>query len=105
MTRARKSTTSLTARLGFGDLTFFDELFEFGAALQEFESALFLDRLGGVADVVAATAYGAYQSGALDLAAEFTNGRKRAFAARFRDFCVYRHVRESLSHALGGGNH
>jgi len=93
------------AGLGFGDLSFFDQLLEFRAALDQFECALFLDDLGSIAGVVAASANGFNQAGALHAAAEFANSGKRRFAAAFLDFCVYgRHVAKSLPHAWERGN-
>src|ERR1700690_1397485 len=80
--------TVLRARTGaacrrLGHLALFDELFVLRAALDHLERALFLDYLGRAAREVALAADGAHEARALHASAEFTNGRKRAFAAAF----------------------
>ena len=79
------------ARCRLDDLALFDELFVVGAAFDELERALFLDDLRRGARVVAASADGADEAGALHAAGEFANGRKRRFIAAFRYFCIDTH--------------
>ena len=75
------------------NLTLFDELFVFGATLYHLECALFLDDFRGTAREIALSADSPDQARALHAAAEFANGRKRAFVAAFRYFCVDGHER------------
>src|SRR3989338_3665740 len=94
--RARRRALAVAGRAAaggrFGDLAFFDELFEFRAALDEFERALFLHDLGGVAGEVAALAHRPDETCALHAPAEFPDGRERILGARLADLCINAHV-------------
>ena len=93
--RRRALTVAVRAAAGcrLGDLAFFDELFEFRAALDEFERALLLHYLRGVAGEVAALAHRPDESCALHTPAEFPDSSERVLRARLRDLCINAHER------------